>query len=89
MASTTRRANEFERAAIDLVEAVLLADRIGAEFDAAVVEADSNDRAGKPGRWRSTTLRCGRDATGPVWSPALAYGSASPRPIRQPARFAS
>ena len=49
MASTTRRANEFESAAIDLVESVLLADRIGAEFDAAVVEGDNNDRAGKTG----------------------------------------
>lgn len=44
MASATRHANEIERAAIDLVEAVLLADRIGEEFDAAVV--DANDDAG-------------------------------------------
>ncbi len=46
MAATTRRANEFERAAIDLAEAVLLTDRIGEEFDAAVVEADQDGRAG-------------------------------------------
>lgn len=47
MASTMRRANEFERAAIDLVEAVLLADRIGEEFDVAVVEADPSGQTGE------------------------------------------
>lgn len=46
MASTTRRANEAERAAIDLVEAVLLADRVDEEFDAAVVEAADDGRSG-------------------------------------------
>lgn len=47
MAATTRRANEFERAAIDLAEAVLLADRVGAEFDATVLEADADGRPGE------------------------------------------
>lgn len=46
MASTTRRANESERAAIDLTEAVVLSDRIGEEFDAAVVEAGDNGESG-------------------------------------------
>jgi exoribonuclease R len=46
MAATTRRANEFERAAIDLAEALLLTDRIGEVFDAAVVEADQDGPAG-------------------------------------------
>lgn len=46
MAATTRRANEFERAAIDLAEAVLLADRIGEEFDAAVVDVRDDGDAG-------------------------------------------
>jgi exoribonuclease R len=46
MASTTRRANEFERAAIDLAEAVLLSGRVGEEFDAATVEADADGRSG-------------------------------------------
>lgn len=46
MASATRKANEFERAAIDLSEAVLLADRIGDLFDAAVVDADDDGRSG-------------------------------------------
>jgi exoribonuclease R len=46
MAATTRRAGEFERAAIDLAEAVLLADRIGEEFDAAVVDAAADGESG-------------------------------------------
>lgn len=46
MASTTRRANESERAAIDLVEAVLLADRIGEEFDAAIVDSSDDGSTG-------------------------------------------
>ena len=46
MAATTRRANEFERAAVDLAEAVLLADRIGEEFDAAVVDAAADGESG-------------------------------------------
>lgn len=46
MASTTRRANEFERAAIDLAEAVVLADRVGEVFDAAVVDAADDGRSG-------------------------------------------
>lgn len=40
MARTDRTANAAERAAVDLVEAVLLRDRVGQEFDAAVVDAD-------------------------------------------------
>jgi exoribonuclease R len=47
MAATTRRANEFERAAIDLAEAVLLAGRIDEEFDAAVVESGGEGRPGE------------------------------------------
>lgn len=46
MLGTTRKANQFERAAIDLTEAVILADRVGDEFDAAVVEADRDGRSG-------------------------------------------
>lgn len=46
MTSTTRRASDFERAAIDLAEAVLLSDQVGAEFDAAVVDASDDGSAG-------------------------------------------
>ncbi len=46
MASTTRRANEFERAAIDLAEAVLLAGRVGEQFDAATVDTTDDGRTG-------------------------------------------
>ncbi|MGU3501723.1 RNB domain-containing ribonuclease [Mycobacterium sp. C31M] len=47
MTGAMRRANQIERAAIDLVEAVLLAGRVGEAFDAAVVEAAGGDRAGE------------------------------------------
>lgn len=46
MASATRRAGEFERAVVDLAEAVLLADRIGQEFDAAVVDVAGEGKSG-------------------------------------------
>lgn len=40
MAGTDRTASAAARAAIDLTEAVLLANRVGAEFDVAVLDAD-------------------------------------------------
>jgi exoribonuclease R len=39
MAGTTRRANAFERAVVDAAEAVVLAPRVGEQFDAVVVES--------------------------------------------------
>ncbi|MEV0397641.1 RNB domain-containing ribonuclease [Polymorphospora rubra] len=41
MTSTDRVASAADRGAIDLVEAVLLQDRVGEEFDAAVVDVDA------------------------------------------------
>jgi exoribonuclease R len=46
MAATTRQASGLERAAIDLAEAVLLSERIGEEFDAAVVDVDEEGKSG-------------------------------------------
>jgi exoribonuclease R len=46
MAAATRRAGEFERAVVDLTEAVLLAERIGEEFDAAVVDVSGEGKSG-------------------------------------------
>lgn len=40
MAGTDRTASAAARAAIDLAEAVLLRDRVGEEFDVAVLDAD-------------------------------------------------
>ena len=39
MAGTTRRANAFERAVVDAAEAIVLAPRIGEQFDAVVVDS--------------------------------------------------
>lgn len=45
MAASDRRASGAQRAAIDLVEAVLLADRVGEVFDAAVIERNGGSGA--------------------------------------------
>jgi exoribonuclease R len=52
MGRTLQHSNEVERACLDLVEAVLLKDRIGEDFDAVVVESDS-DPHGTPDTRRS------------------------------------
>ncbi len=40
MAASDRRASAAERGAVDLVEALVLADRVGEQFDAAVIDVD-------------------------------------------------
>ncbi|MFD6445481.1 RNB domain-containing ribonuclease [Promicromonospora sp. NPDC060204] len=44
MAETGRRASSFERECVDIVEASLLADRLGEEFDGVVVDVDDQDK---------------------------------------------
>ncbi|HEU4421544.1 MAG TPA: RNB domain-containing ribonuclease [Pilimelia sp.] len=44
MASTDRTSSAAERGAVDLVEAVLLADRVGETFEAAVLDVDAPPR---------------------------------------------
>jgi len=46
MAGGDRHASAFERGCLDLVEAVLLRDRVGQEFDAAVVDVNDGGRSG-------------------------------------------
>ena len=43
LADSARRANQYERAIVDLVEAGVLADRVGESFDAVVVDVDEDD----------------------------------------------
>ena len=43
MATSTRRAKTLDRATVDLVEAYVLQDREGEEFDAAVVDVSADD----------------------------------------------
>jgi exoribonuclease R len=51
MAESGRRASEFERACVDLVEATLLAGREGRTFDAVVVDVDERPETdGRPER---------------------------------------
>ncbi len=44
MAETGRRTSSFERECVDIVEASLLADRLGEEFDGVVVDIDDPDK---------------------------------------------
>jgi exoribonuclease R len=46
MAGGDRRASAYERGAVDLVEAALLAGRVGEEFDAVVVDAKDDGTSG-------------------------------------------
>jgi exoribonuclease R len=48
MNRTGRVAGAAERGAVDLAEAVLLADRVGEQFDVAVIDVDDNHREGGP-----------------------------------------
>jgi exoribonuclease R len=43
LATSGRRAHQYERAVIDLVEAGVLHDRVGEEFDGVVVDVDEDD----------------------------------------------
>ncbi|MGH3714467.1 MAG: RNB domain-containing ribonuclease [Micromonosporaceae bacterium] len=52
MKQTDQRANEAERAAVELTEAVLLADRVGETFAAAVLDVDQ----GRNGEGPRTTI---------------------------------
>ena len=45
MAESGRRANQYENAVLDLVEAGVLSHRVGEEFDAVVVELDEKEKS--------------------------------------------
>ncbi|MBB3733385.1 RNB domain-containing ribonuclease [Nonomuraea dietziae] len=47
MSSTGRRAGAVERASVDLVEAFVLRDRIGHDFDAVVIDTDERRQGGQ------------------------------------------
>ena len=46
MAASSRRAHAVERAVVDLVEAAILAPRVGEEFQAVIVDVDGKGRGG-------------------------------------------
>ncbi|WP_308292371.1 RNB domain-containing ribonuclease [Promicromonospora umidemergens] len=50
MAETGRRASSFERECVDIVEASLLADRLGEEFDGVVVDVDDDTKEEQRGQ---------------------------------------
>ena len=56
MAAGSQRANAYEKASVDLIEAVLLAPRIGEVLDAVVVESSPSREEGRQGQARATVL---------------------------------
>ena len=46
MQASGRRANAAERAVVDLIEAAILAPRVGEQFDAVIVDVDDKGRGG-------------------------------------------
>src|SRR5206468_8949213 len=77
MAAADRRASAADRGAIDLTEAVLLADRVGETFEAAVLDVDV-PRHGDPSR-------PGKGAAAPD-DPATRPGKGAVTPDEAPAR---
>src|SRR6185312_809845 len=80
MAEADRRAHQYERQVIDLVEAVLLAPRVGETFRGAIVEANGAERGRGNGNGNGAAAHSGvvmlRD-------PAIEarVGSATPLPL--------
>ncbi|GMA30214.1 RNB domain-containing ribonuclease [Litorihabitans aurantiacus] len=56
MAAANQRANAYEKASVDLVEAVLLSGREGEVLDAVVVESTPSREEGREGEARATVL---------------------------------
>ncbi|KIZ18604.1 ribonuclease II [Streptomyces natalensis ATCC 27448] len=91
METGTQRANQVERACVDLVGAALLRDRVGETFDALVVETQEDDPT------RGTVQLHDPAVIGPVETapdgPALSLGHrlrvrlAAADPGREPVRF--
>ncbi|MEU2366883.1 RNB domain-containing ribonuclease [Streptomyces noursei] len=91
METGTQRANQVERACVDLVEAALLRDRVGETFDALVVDRHDDDPT------RGTVHLCEPAVIGPVEAtsggPALPLGHrirvrlAGAEPGREPVLF--
>ncbi|MEW1656540.1 MULTISPECIES: RNB domain-containing ribonuclease [unclassified Streptomyces] len=91
METGTQRANQVERACVDLVEAALLRDRVGETFEAVVVERHADDPT------RGTVHLCEPAVIGPVEAapggPALPVGHrilvrlTTAEPGRQPVHF--
>jgi len=78
MAEADRRAHQYERQVIDLVEAVLLAPRVGETFQGAIVEANGAEHGRGNGAAANSGVVMLRD-------PAIEarVGSAAPLPLGQ------
>lgn len=83
MAEADRRAKHYERQVIDLVEAVLLAPRVGETFRGAIVEADGAER--DRGNGHGSTAAAAHGGVVMLRDPAIEarVGSATPLPLGQ------
>lgn len=73
MAAASQKANAYERSSLDLLEALIMAPRVGRTYDAVVVETTSPKQAGAP--VRATVL---------VSQPALRLKVSGPREQLRP-----
>ena len=72
MAEATRRANAYERGAVDLMEALVLQDQVGRVFPAVLVDVDARPREG--GGQRGTVMLADPAVQGHVYGDALPLG---------------
>ncbi|PWD52584.1 ribonuclease II [Serinibacter arcticus] len=79
MAAGSQRANAYEKGSVDLIEAVLLAGRVGDVLDAVVVESSPSREAGGEGQARATVLVTEPAVRSRIVGPAeaLALGSST------------
>jgi exoribonuclease R len=83
MAEADHRARHYERQVIDLVEAVLLAPRVGETFRGAIVEANGAER--ERGNGRTIGVAAAHSGVVMLRDPAIEarVGSATPLPLGQ------
>jgi len=82
MEDSARRAGKYERGIVDLVEAMVLAPRIGQAFDGVLIDVDSNRSTGRiqlpdpavEARAKGTRLRLGNEVTATLVAADLVSG---------------
>jgi len=82
MEDSARRANKYERGIIDLVEAMVLAPRIGQDFDVVLIDVDPDRNAGRlqlqqpavEARVRGRRLRLGAEVSATLVATDLVSG---------------
>jgi exoribonuclease R len=89
MAAATRRAGALERACVDLLEALLLRDRVGERFAATVVEAASGRRPRATVTIPSPPVRARCDGDGLALGTVVDARLVEADPVQRRVRFAA